>query len=795
MQIKSLATRIILMVTGTGLVVTAVTVGSALWIFQRSALDGATRDLSEAALIRAETLTAYVDGLSADIEVLASLDLVAAAVPAFSDAFATAGGASVLGPRYIDGNPHPAGRRHLLDDAGDGSSYSLLHANLHPQLRGAMLAKGYYDIFLINSAGHVVYSAFKEADFGSDLSNGPYKDSGLAEAFRKAMTAPADAVAFVDFAPYAPSADAPAAFFAAPVRGPREAGDPIGVIAVQIPTDRMAGAIFATDGADPVQTFAVGHDGRYRTDLARTEGNDILMSDAARTALGALEGTENLHAGKGVSVTGASVLAASAPARIADTTWTLVAEVDEAHAMAAADRLLTTIGALSLGLLGVLIAVGVVVGRSIARPVLAVNATMTRIASGDLDAEPAFTQRSDEIGTMARTVAVFRENALAARELEARVRAVDAAASEAREAMLGSLSDSFGTVVRAVSAGELERRVAAEFDAPALRDLANTLNALLSEMQTGLDETRAVLASLAAGRLDRRMQGTFTGAFADLRTQANESFDRLTSLILGFAGAAQSIAVQADALGSNSAALSRSTDSQAAAITETSTAIGHVLAQVMTNAESAREASMLAERALDQARTGAVTVQNAVAAMDAIEQGSKTIVEVIAVIEGIAFQTNLLALNASVEAARAGEAGKGFSVVATEVRNLAHRCKTAAEDVNRQVRAASLKVREGVELVTETGVALGAILDAVQSTSATAARIAEASQDQAASIAEISVAVKEIDAITNDNARLAELGDQTAQTLQHQVRELDGLVSYFSGVAAQTGAPPDRYAA
>jgi methyl-accepting chemotaxis protein len=206
------------------------------------------------------------------------------------------------------------------------------------------------------------------------------------------------------------------------------------------------------------------------------------------------------------------------------------------------------------------------------------------------------------------------------------------------------------------------------------------------------------------------------------------------------------------------------------------------------NGDNARQANQLAVSASQIAVKGGAVVAQVVATMDDINTSSRKVVDIIAVIDGIAFQTNILALNAAVEAARAGEQGRGFAVVATEVRNLAQRAAAAAREIKALIGDSVEKVDFGAKLVAEAGSTMEEIVQSVQRVTDIMGEIAEASREQESGIAQINQAISEMDAVTQQNAALVEEAAAAAQSLQDQSRDLANTVSVFKLNSQEEGA-------
>lgn len=253
---------------------------------------------------------------------------------------------------YLDENPHPPGSRRELASASDGSAYSAAHAALHPLARRFVEYRDYYDFFLISPDGDVLYTVEKEDDFATNLVDGPWRDTGLAEAFVRARDQAAEGtVVFTDLARYAPSADEPAMFSATAVRG--NDGELLGVLAVQLPIERLREIMQFTAGmGESGETYLVGEDLLMRSDSRFSEESTIL-----RTAVETETVRRALRGETGVDVTddyrGVRVVSAYAPIDHAGRRWAVMAEIDRAEVLApvrSARELLVLGGLGALGL-------------------------------------------------------------------------------------------------------------------------------------------------------------------------------------------------------------------------------------------------------------------------------------------------------------------------------------------------------------------------------------------------------------------------------------------------------------
>jgi methyl-accepting chemotaxis protein len=242
--------------------------------------------------------------------------------------------------------------------------------------------------------------------------------------------------------------------------------------------------------------------------------------------------------------------------------------------------------------------------------------------------------------------------------------------------------------------------------------------------------------------------------------------------------------------------LSTRTEQQAGSIEETAASLEELAGNVRRNGEHARTANTLARSASDVATQGGAVVAQVVATMAAIDGSARKIVDIIGVIDGIAFQTNILALNAAVEAARAGEQGRGFAVVASEVRNLAQRSAAAAKDVKALIGASVASVEAGSALVNQAGGTMSEIVDSVQRVTAIIGEIAEAGLSQQHGIDQINAAIADMDGAMQQNAALVEEAAATSTSLHQQAANLARVVSVFQldegKAAARAGRPQAR---
>ncbi|MDO6963756.1 methyl-accepting chemotaxis protein [Rhizobium alvei] len=380
----------------------------------------------------------------------------------------------------------------------------------------------------------------------------------------------------------------------------------------------------------------------------------------------------------------------------------------------------------------------------IARPLRNIVNRMTALASGDTSSPVPYQDRKDEIGEIANAVAHFRDAALEKARLEANASALQADAERQRLAH--------------------QRQAEEEAD----RRLQEATGALGSGLQ-----------KLAAGDLTCEINVPFEPQFERLREDFNTSVRQLREALSSVGRLAVEVDNGSSEISSASTDLSKRTEQQAAALEETAAALEEITSNVTATSSRTADARNVVHTARSRADRSGIVVNNAVGAMQKIEESSRQIGQIIGVIDEIAFQTNLLALNAGVEAARAGEAGKGFAVVAQEVRELAQRSANAAKEIKGLVSNSAAAVGEGVKLVNETGEGLTEIERLVHEINDHMEAIAAAAQEQATGLAEVNSAVNHMDQATQQNAAMVEEMNAAGVGLATESSQLRNLLATF----------------
>jgi len=650
----------------------------------------------------------------------------------FSNAFNQIEGnrAAYLQDLYIHSNPHPIGQKEQLDVAADGSAYADLHAQYHPFYRNLQKRHGYYDVFLMNADGDIVYSVFKENDFATNMESGRWASSGLGEAFRKAKAnAATGEQAFVDFAAYGPSNGAPASFMSAPVKDAN--GQFAGVVAYQMPVGKLNALMQNRAGmGETGQTYLVGADGFLRNDLAGTEADDTLSAQIDVSEFEGLKDHSLIHT---TSLNGTPVGRMIQTFNFNGTEWLFVAEKDDAELVAPAVAMSNQI---LIQLLGAFVLIGGIslwASRYFTNPLTKVRSSMVAVADGKFDLDIPDTNRGDEIGDIARTLNEFK--------------------------------------------GKLQQNLVME-----------------REQSQAVEMLGEALEKLMAGDLTHRIGGDFPHAFRKLKNDFNGTLESLEDSFGAVTVNSSEIGRSSGEISQAADDLSRRTENQAATLEETAAAIEQMTSSIASTADEANRANTLVASAQSNARESEVVVDKTVEVMGNIEKSSEQIAQIVSVIDEIAFQTNLLALNAGVEAARAGDAGRGFAVVASEVRALAQRSSNAAKEIKDLITASSHHVSNGVEAVNQTGEMLRKILVSVDDINTAVGQIASAAQEQSTGLTEINSAVAQLDQVTQQNAAMVEESTAASHSLKQDAEDLGALIQLFkirsSKLSGTHGAAP-----
>ncbi len=373
-------------------------------------------------------------------------------------------------------------------------------------------------------------------------------------------------------------------------------------------------------------------------------------------------------------------------------------------------------------------------------------------------------------------------------ELPGEKAAITAAINGVKHQLL-SINSEIQGLVTAAAHGNFEARGNAGAFEFSFREMVAGLNRLMDTCQSGLDDVSTMMGQLAGGDLTARMTGAYEGAFDRIRTDCNSTAQQLTTIVGEIRESTEAINMAAQEISMGNADLAERTEQQASSLQETAASMEELTSTVKANNESASQANQLAETASQVAVKGGTAVGEVVGVMREIADSSSKIVDIISVIDGIAFQTNLLALNAAVEAARAGEQGRGFAVVASEVRGLAQRTAAAAKEIKVLIGASAERVDTGSKLVANAGATMEEIVRSVRRVAAIMSEITSASAEQSSGIEQVNTAVMQMDKVTHQNAALVEEAAAAAKSMEEQANALSASVAVFRTEAQVVAAP------
>ncbi len=367
------------------------------------------------------------------------------------------------------------------------------------------------------------------------------------------------------------------------------------------------------------------------------------------------------------------------------------------------------------------------------------------------------------------------------------------------KANLQAINSEIKNLVEGSSAGDFSRRGKADRYQYEFRKIVEGLNQLMQVCENGLQDTLQVLNALAKGDLTKTISNNYQGIFGTLKADANQTVTELTGIIGKIREAAELIGVASKEIANGNVDLSQRTEEQVANLKETAASMEKLTSSVKQNADNARQANQLATSASGVAIKGGEVVSQVVQTMSAINESSKKVVDIISIIDGIAFQTNILALNATVEAARAGEQGRGFAVVATEVRTLAQRSASAAKEIKELIGNSVHKVEDGTQLVDEAGKTMQEVVLSVKQVTDIMGEISVASQEQSLGIEQVHQAITQMDEITQKNMVLVKQTAASSESIREQSKYLARAIATFKLTQGMDATPgfterrgPDR---
>ena len=471
----------------------------------------AERRVVEIVSDRAASMTRWLGDVERTLSITATSPATLQAISDFTAAWNIMGGSrfAELQSAFITQNPYPVGEKQKMRASGNLPFYDEMHIVHHPEFRKLQESSGYYDIFLFDLAGNMIYSVRKESDFATSLKDGPFKGTALGMVIMDVLAEQdVEHTAFQDFMPYEPSASSPSAFMAHIVMDNN--GDAIGAVAFQLPISAVGEIAAQNTGlGNTGDIFVFGEDKLLRNDFADTEALDILT--AAPNGAWLRAGEAPSHMGGAFDRSGAPALIATAKVKFADTSWTFVATERLSEAMSAANAVaVASLQTLAVVVLLLLI-LAVFISRSLTRPQRELTAAMAAMVEGDLTVNAPGQDRGDEIGDMARMTAAFRDSKIDAERVKEAVAERETAQMERRRATQLSLSEAFentvGGVIHAVNAASEELHVSAQSMAGMARasgaeasraaEASEAAAASVGSMATSADQLNASITEIA----------------------------------------------------------------------------------------------------------------------------------------------------------------------------------------------------------------------------------------------------------------------------------------------------------
>ncbi len=656
---------------------------------------------------------------------------------------------------------------------------------------------GYYDLFLMNPDGYAFYTVAKESDYQTNLVSGTYASSNLGRLVQQVLKTKQYGIA--DFEPYAPSNNEPSAFIAQPLVHNDEVEL---VVALQLPLEFINSIMQRREGmGETGETYLVGSDKLMRSDSYLDPENHSVNASFANPEKGSVDtdAVKHVFAGKTgeeiiIDYNGNPVLSAYTPVQVGDTTWALLAEIDEAEVKEPINALLQYIGLIGVVLAVIVALFAFFIARGIANPLLRGVAFARAVAAGNLGVSITVVQK-DEVGILANALREMKgkiDDVL--QETNGLIQAVQDGRLDTRgnaDAFAGGWRDLVAGVNNVIDAFMASFNITAEYvnriakgDVPDkiteeakgdFNESKNNLNTVIEAMH----EITRLAEELAGGNLsievnERSAQDTLMQAL-------NTMTQRLNEVVMDVKSAADTVATGSQATSSGSAQMSEGATEQAAAAEEASSSMEQMAANIRQNSDNAMQTEKIALQTAEDAQEGGKAVSQTVAAM-------QNIIKKVSIIEEIARQTHMLSLNATIEAAKAQEYGKGFGVVASEVRALAERSQTAVVEIN-HVAGESITVAE------HAGVILTKLVPDIQKTANLVQEINAASKEQDTGAGQINQAIQQLDTVIQQNSATSEEMAAMAEGLASQAEMLQNTMTFFDGQQQTFPTLPNPYSA
>jgi methyl-accepting chemotaxis protein len=604
-----------------------------------------------------QSVSNYFDNIRDDLIINSESQMVREALREFTSGYDNLAGvdqAQYLQTKYIDENPNKVGEKELLDYASDGTNYSTSHASYHPLFRNILKRHEYYDIFLINTQGNIIYTVYKERDFATNVMTGKWKDTAIGNLFRSIKADPKrDKTYFEDFKSYEPSNNIPAAFLGAPILAPKT-NEFLGVIAYQMPIARInALTQVSEDVSKTLEVHLVGKDRFLRNDPNVDDKEDPILKEKLDMSLvdSAIDGKSGVE----WAIDGnTKTLDAYMPFDAFGTKWALVIDIFEDEALEGVRNAQKMILMAALGVLAVVALISFFYSRTITAPIKSLMATMKTLADRDYTNDVPYRMRGDELGDMARSVEVFKENGLAVQKLETEQAGQKLQAEQEKKEAMHALANDFDArtsgVIKSLAAA------AAEMQATAAQMKAASANTTRSSQ----------IVATAAAEADSNVQ-TVAAATEELSASSSEIARQIASVAEKSSRASQE-AVQ--------------TSEQVSELNTMADAIGEVISAIKGIAE---QTNLLALNAtIEAARAGEAGKGFAVVADEVKKLATETANKTIQIDERVG----------KIQAAVRGTV-EAVGRIITDVQNIDHSTSTVASAVEEQ-NAATAEIGRNV---------------------------------------------------------------------------------------------------
>ncbi|MFZ5950871.1 MAG: methyl-accepting chemotaxis protein [Candidatus Rifleibacteriota bacterium] len=613
----------------------------------------------------------------------------------------------------------------------DTQTWRDLAKQYDPAFKDMASDNNWSDVYLMCPEGSIVYSLAKNSDLGQFLAREPLNQTHLGKAFKNIHDDPKLETAIADFAPYSPGKGVLAAFMVTRVFD--KTGAIAGHIAFQVDNGQINEIIKNRSG--------LGETGESFVVSRRDDGQTYLVNDSAvKTAKAgqvisdaqielAMSGKQGIEVRKAVD--GREEIVAYELMQIKGLTWAIMTSIDTAEAF---------------------------------KELVKMQALAASIGEKIEGARIQAVQKNFSVTTVLILI-VFIVGAIMAWAI-----------ARGLTQPIISVKDALNEL----AVGDLSAKVSYESN--------NEIGQMADSCRAMIDANRTIseaVTQIASGNWSTEVK--VRSMNDELCKSLNQMIQQVNLALCGVMQSAEEVESGSAQISAASQSLSQGATETAASLEEISSSVTQIGSQTKTNAENASQANILASQTRNSAESGNEKMVSMMQAMHGIQNASKEIAKIIKVIDDIAFQTNLLALNAAVEAARAGRHGKGFAVVSEEVRNLAGRSAKAAKETSEMIENSITKVASGTEIAVATEKALHAIVESSVKVADLVSEIAAASNEQARGVHEISIALEQIERVTQTNTANAEETASGAEELSSQARELNFLMSRFKLNSEFTG--------